>query len=145
MPHELSLTALYQFLSDAFDGGRPYEVTALGEGTATVVLPAEQVMTRPGGTVSGPTLMMMADAAAYAVVLAHIGPVALAVTSSLTINFLRKPEPVGVVADATLLKLGRKLAVVDVRLRSDGSAALVASATVTYAIPTGRSTPATAS
>ena len=145
MAHELSLSSLNQFLSDAFDGGRPYEVTALGEGTASVELPADQVAIRPGGTVSGPTLMMVADAAAYAVVLAHIGPVALAVTSSLTINFLRKPEPVGIIADATLLKLGRKLAVVDVRLRSEGTDALVATATVTYAIPTDPSNPATPS
>jgi uncharacterized protein (TIGR00369 family) len=134
--HALTLASLNQFLADAFDGGRPYVVTELGEGTATVELPADQVAIRPGGTVSGPTLMMVADAAAYAVVLAHIGPVALAVTSSLTINFLRKPQPVGVIGEATLLKLGRTLAVVDVRLRSEGRDDLVANATVTYAIPT---------
>jgi acyl-coenzyme A thioesterase PaaI-like protein len=79
--------------------------------------------------------MMVADAAAYAVVLAHIGPVALAVTSSLTINFLRKPEPVGVIGEASLLKLGRTLAVAEVRLRSTGRDDLVANAVVTYAIP----------
>jgi uncharacterized protein (TIGR00369 family) len=136
VPHALTLASLNQFLSDAFEGGRPYVVTALGEGTATVELPADQVALRPGGTVSGPTLMMVADAAAYAVVLAHIGPVALAVTSSLTINFLRKPEPAGVIGEATLLKLGRTLAVAEVRLRSDGRDDLVANAIVTYAIPT---------
>jgi acyl-coenzyme A thioesterase PaaI-like protein len=71
-------------------------------------------------------------------VLAHIGPVALAVTSSLNISFLRKPQPTGVEAEATFLKLGRKLAVVDVRLRSDGAPDLIAQAVVTYAIPSDR-------
>jgi uncharacterized protein (TIGR00369 family) len=141
VPHALTLESLNQFLADAFDGGRPYEVIELGEGTAKVLLPAENVTIRPGGTVSGPTLMMVADAAAYAVVLAHIGPVALAVTSSLTINFLRKPEPDGVIADATLLKLGRKLAVAEVKLRSEGHPELIASASVTYAIPSSASPP----
>ena len=94
-------------------------------------------MLRPGGTVSGPTQMGLADGAAYALILAHIGPVALAVTSSLNIAFLRKPQPADLVADATFLKLGRKLAVVDVRLRSEGSDDPIAQATVTYAIPSG--------
>jgi uncharacterized protein (TIGR00369 family) len=133
---QMTLEELNTFLADAFDGSRPYVIDGIQPGGVVASLPAEQVMIRPGGTVSGPTLMMLADAAAYAVVLAHIGPVALAVTSNLSIDFLRKPQPVGVVAAAELLKLGRTLAVVDVRLRSEGSPALIARASVTYAIPT---------
>jgi uncharacterized protein (TIGR00369 family) len=132
---QMALDELNTFLADAFDGSRPYVIDVIEPGRVVASLPAEQVMIRPGGTVSGPTLMMLADAAAYAVVLAHIGPVALAVTSNLSIDFLRKPQPVGVVADAELLKLGRTLAVVDVRLRSEGAPALIARASVTYAIP----------
>jgi acyl-coenzyme A thioesterase PaaI-like protein len=95
---------------------------------------------RPGGTVSGPTLMALADAAAWLVTLARIGPVELAVTSSLTIAFLAKPEPTDVLAHATLLRLGRRQSVSEVRLWSDGGTPdePVAHATVTYAIPTPR-------
>lgn len=91
---------------------------------------------RPGGTVSGPVLMAAADAAAYAAVLAAIGPVALAVTTNLSIAFVRKPaSDRDIVADASLLKLGARLAVADVRLFSEGVAEPVAQATVTYSIP----------
>ena len=134
-PLRMHVAELNDFLELAFGGDRPYEVVALAPGTAWLSLPAEHILLRPGGTVSGPTLMMLADAAAYAVILAHLGPVALAVTSSLTINFLRKPEPRGIEAEAAVLKLGRTLAVVEVRLRSAGSPHLVATAVATYAIP----------
>ncbi len=90
---------------------------------------------RPGGTVSGPTMMGLVDNAMYAVVLAMIGPVALAVTTNLNINFLRKPLPADLVAEATLLKLGRRLAVGEVSLFSEGVEGPVSHATVTYSIP----------
>jgi uncharacterized protein (TIGR00369 family) len=90
---------------------------------------------RPGGTISGPTMMALADTATYVAVLASIGPVALAVTTSLNINFLRKPEPRALVAECRLIKLGKRLAVGDVAIRSEGSEPLVAHATSTYSIP----------
>ncbi len=90
---------------------------------------------RPGGTVSGPTLMALADTAAWMAILSRIGPVVLAVTTSLHIDFLRKPALSDVLADATILKLGRRLGVVDVALRSAGSPEIVAKAQVTYSIP----------
>jgi len=91
---------------------------------------------RPGGTVSGPTMMALVDNAVYVALLAEIGPVALAVTTSLNINFLRKP-PAGsdVIAEAQLLKLGKRLAVGEVTLLSDGLADPIAHATATYSIP----------
>ena len=135
-PLRMSIDQLNDFLQEAFEGGRPYVVTHVESGRVRLEIPAAELVMRPGGTVSGPTLMMLADAAAWAAVLLHISPVALAVTSNLNISFLRKPEPVGVIADAEILKLGRKLATVDVRMRSEGSTAIVAQATVTYAIPT---------
>lgn len=90
---------------------------------------------RPGGTISGPALMTLADTAVYLLTLAHIGPIALAVTTNLNINFLRKPEPKDVIAETKLLKLGQRLAVGEVQMFSDGEAEVVAHATVTYSIP----------
>lgn len=92
---------------------------------------------RPGGTVSGPIMMALADAAMYALVLSRIGPVELAVTTNLSINFLRKPLPGDVMAEARMLKLGKRLAVGEVSLYSDGDANdnLVAHVTATYSIP----------
>src|SRR5690554_6029702 len=46
---------------------------------------------RPGGTVAGPVLMGLADAALYIAIFGEVGIVPLAVTTSLTINFMRKP------------------------------------------------------
>jgi uncharacterized protein (TIGR00369 family) len=93
-------------------------------------------MLRPGGTISGPTLMALADVAMYVVLLSAIGPVGLAVTTNLTINFLRKGAPgQDVVAEARLLKLGKRLAVGEVSLMSAGSPEPIAHVTATYSIP----------
>lgn len=93
-------------------------------------------MLRPGGTVSGPTLMALADFAMYVVLLSAIGPVALAVTTNLNINFLRKGQPgQDVVAVARLLKLGKRLAVGEVSLLSGTSPDPIAHVTSTYSIP----------
>src|SRR5690606_36911620 len=91
---------------------------------------------RPGGTVSGPTMMELADAAMYFLVLAQIGPVALAVTTNLNMNFLR--EPGRMVAKGLLLKLGKALAVGEIGIFSGTSKDPVAHATVTYSIPPKR-------
>src|SRR5258705_11839842 len=93
---------------------------------------------RPGGTISGPALMTLADMAMYFAVLSMIGPVALAVTTNLNINFLRKPAPADVISRATLLKLGKRLAVGEVTMYSDEDPEPVAHATVTYSIPPER-------
>src|ERR1700761_3381341 len=93
-------------------------------------------MLRPGGTISGPTLMALADFAMYVVLLSAIGPVGLAVTTSLNINFLRKGVPrQDVLAAARLLKLGKRLAVGEVNLSSAGSTDPIAHVTATYSIP----------
>jgi len=92
---------------------------------------------RPGGTIAGPIMMGLADAAMYALVLSRIGPVELAVTTELSINFLRKPAPGDVLAEARLLKLGKRLAVGEVRLWSESGSPdePVAHVTSTYSIP----------
>jgi uncharacterized protein (TIGR00369 family) len=90
---------------------------------------------RPGGTISGATMMALADFAMYVAVLAAIGPVGLAVTTSFNINFLRKPGRADLLAEAKLMKLGRRLAVGEVALTSAGSHDIVAHVTATYSIP----------
>jgi uncharacterized protein (TIGR00369 family) len=113
-------------------------VEHVGPGTARVRQAVGPGELRPGGTVSGPVMMGLADQAMYAALLGVIGPVALAVTTSLTINFLRKPgADADVAAVATLLKLGGRLAVGEVRIFSGTSDQPVAHATVTYSIPPG--------
>ncbi|WGS17042.1 MULTISPECIES: PaaI family thioesterase [unclassified Bradyrhizobium] len=93
-------------------------------------------MLRPGGTVSGPTLMGLADFAMYVVLLSAIGPVGLAVTTNLNINFLRKGQPgQDALAVAKLLKLGKRLAVGEVNLLSGSSPDPIAHVTATYSIP----------
>src|SRR5215470_4827722 len=93
-------------------------------------------MLRPGGTISGPTLMALADCAMYVVLLSAIGPVALAVTTNLTINFLRKGVPGhDIHAAAKILKLGKRLAVGEVSLMSAASPDPIAHVTATYSIP----------
>ena len=88
---------------------------------------------------SGPTLMSLADTAAWMAVLSRVGPALLAVTTSLHIDFLRKPALTEVLARARILKLGRRLGVIDVEMTSAGSSDLVAKAQVTYSLPPERS------
>jgi uncharacterized protein (TIGR00369 family) len=90
---------------------------------------------RIGGTVSGPTMFMLADTALFVAVLASVGPKALAVTTNMSINFLRKPAPKDLIAECRLLKLGARLAVGEVTIYSDGDEDPVAHATGTYSIP----------
>ncbi len=93
---------------------------------------------RPGGTVSGPSMFALADVAMYLAILSRIGPVALAVTTNCSMDFMRKPAAgMDLRAEARLLKLGRRLAVGDVLIYSEGLADPVARAGLTYAIPSG--------
>ncbi len=90
---------------------------------------------RPGGTISGPTMMELADFAMYVAVFSAIGPETLAVTTNLNINFLRKPAKADLLADARLMKVGKRLAVGEVSIYSDGQDEPVAHVTSTYSIP----------
>ncbi len=90
---------------------------------------------RPGGTISGPTMMALADFAMYVAVFSAVGPKTLAVTTNLNINFLRKPRQADLLADARLMKLGQRLAVGEVTIYSDGEDEPVAHVTSTYSIP----------
>jgi uncharacterized protein (TIGR00369 family) len=115
--------------------GRVLWVTHIRSGGLTMRLDPTERHLRPGGTLSGPSMVMLADVAAYAVILAHIGPVALAVTTSLNINFLRKPALAPLICDCSILKLGKRLAVIDTLLTQENAEGPVAQATATYSIP----------
>ncbi|MCF8478660.1 MAG: PaaI family thioesterase [Pseudolabrys sp.] len=90
---------------------------------------------RPGGTISGPTMMELADFAMYVAVFSAVGPQALAVTTNLNINFLRKPAQADLIAEAKLMKVGKRLAVGEVAILSAGQADPVAHVTATYSLP----------
>ncbi len=132
---ELDVAQLQDILEAAFPGNDVPRVEERFGETVVLCQPVTDRHGRPGGTLSGPTMMMLADTSAWMAILAQIGPVLLAVTTSLHIDFLRKPDFTDLMARATVLKLGRKLAVVDVSLYSRGHDELVAKAQVTYSIP----------
>lgn len=138
---KLDADALNAFLLRAFPGNDPElmaRVVEVGPGRVLLTQATATRNLRPGGVISGPTLMGLADAGAYTLVLAHIGEVAMAVTTSLTIHFLRPCKPGVLTAEATLLKLGRRIATCDVLMWTEGRDRPAAKATVAYAIPDGR-------
>ena len=113
--------------------GLSIEATWRGGGRVRQTFDAQSI--RPGGTISGPTMMALADFAMYVGILASIGPVPLAVTTNLNINFLRKPGARDLIAECRLLKIGKQLAIGEVTIRSDGADEPVAHVTSTYSIP----------
>lgn len=110
-------------------------VDAVTPGEVRARVPYQASFLRPGGTLAGPVLMALADFVTWGVVMSLIGPVKLAVTTSLNINFLRKPGPGDVLAVGKILKLGKRLAVGEVYLYTGASDHLVAHVTCTYSIP----------
>lgn len=135
----MTATEVHEFLGSVMPAATDrFEVLDVAPMAARVRMRIDEGNVRPGGTVSGPSLMALADTAMWVAVLAMIGPVALSVTQHLAIDFLRKPSLVDVVADARIHRLGSRLAVGDVLMYSDGDGdddGPVARATVTYSIP----------
>jgi uncharacterized protein (TIGR00369 family) len=125
------------FLKEQFrQVGPDFDVERLTSDGLVMRLKVTDMNLRPGGTVSGPTMFGLADLCFYCALLARIGPVALAVTTSAAIDFLRKPAAgQDLLAEARLLKLGKVLAVGDVMIHSAGQQAPVARASLTYSIP----------
>jgi uncharacterized protein (TIGR00369 family) len=138
----MSLDALRAFLNAEFPqmhfGGRTYHLEEVGPLSARLRMDYHERHLRPGGTISGPSMMALADLALYAAILAQLGPVALAVTTNLNFNFLRKPAQRALIAECRLLKLGKRLAVGEVSIMSEGDPAVVCHATGTYSIPSVR-------
>ena len=120
---KMSVAELERFLRDEFPqafSGDDITIESADGQTCLLRQRYSERMLRPGGTVSGPTLMTLADFAMYVVLLSAIGPIGLAVTTNLNINFMRKPEPADLIGEGRLLKLGKTLAVGDFTIWSDG-------------------------
>ncbi|WP_299896976.1 PaaI family thioesterase [uncultured Ruegeria sp.] len=137
MALEMNRDELSQYLKEVFPQVRKdFVVEDLTEDTITMRLVVQDQHLRPGGTVSGPSMFGLADVSVYAMVLARKGRQSLAVTTSSSFDFLRKPEGgADMIAACRLLKLGKTLAVGDVLLYSDGGDLPVARATMTYSLP----------
>jgi len=106
---------------------------SIEDGKAVMKLPYHLKSIRPGGSISGPHMMMLSDACMFAVVLSMLGEVKLAVTTSFNINFLRKPHETDLLAVGTIIKMGKRLAVIEVSVYSNED--IVSHATGTYSIP----------
>lgn len=134
---KMTATEVHDFITAAMPayGGAGFSVDAVEPDCVRVRFPYREHTLRPGGSISGPTMMTLADTAMYVLILAKLGPVALAVTQNLNIHFLRKPRQADLVAEARFLRLGRSSAVIDVLIRADGQDEPVAQSTGTYAIP----------
>src|SRR5262249_46238756 len=137
----ISLEELKQRLDaefpEAFRPGGSLSIVSIAHGASRLHYAFRPRSLRPGGTISGATMMVLADAAMYVAVLASIGWVPLAVTTNLSIHFLKKPGPRGLDAECRLLKLGKRLAVGEISIRSEGEEELAAHAVSTYSIPSG--------
>jgi uncharacterized protein (TIGR00369 family) len=135
----MTVEELERFLSaefpQVFNGASGLGIVEVWHEGCVVRQAYRETLIRPGGTISGPTMMALADFAMYVAVLGTIGPVSLAVTTNFSINFLRKPTQRDLLAQARLLKVGKRLAVGEVEIRSEGEGALVAHVTSTYSIP----------
>jgi uncharacterized protein (TIGR00369 family) len=140
MPVLMTVDELERFLAaefpQVFHADSGLTIDALWEGGCRVRQAFREASIRPGGTISGPTMMALADFAMYVAVLGAIGPVPLAVTINLNINFLRKPAQRDLTAAARLLKIGKQLVTGEVTIHSDGEDDPVAHVTATYSIPT---------
>lgn len=131
---KLTAEELTDFLASLFNR-RFAECKEVGHNRAVLQQQTDTRHLRPGGTISGPTLMALADAAMYGAILAQLGKVVMAVTTNLSINFLRKPKPGILTAEARILKLGKRLAMGEVYLYCEHDEEPVAHATLTYSIP----------
>lgn len=139
-PHSmLTRDQMEAFIDDVFPqinhGGRTKFIETVGPGSCTIRLKYDERYLRPGGTMSGPSMMELADLALYVAVLSVVGKVELAVTTNLSINFLAKPEKADLIAQCRLLKAGKRLCVGEVTIHSEGYALPVAHVTGTYSIP----------
>ena len=126
---------LDQIFSERHDSGPAIDIEDVWPMGARLRLKFEDRLLRPGGTIHGPAMFMLADLGIYVAMLATMGPVPQAVTTNLNINFLRRPAPRDMIGDIRLIKIGRRLAVGEASLISDGESELAAHAVGTYSIP----------
>ena len=137
-PRPFTLDELRAYLAELFPefwNRGDLRVEAIAPMAATVRLVHHPRNLRPGGTISGPAMFAVFDAALFVAILGEKGRVAQALTTSASINFLRKPAPADLIGEAKLIKLGQRLAVGEVALYSEGESKMVAHWTGTYSIP----------
>lgn len=115
--------------------GHDIAILSIAPGEAVLRLVPSERHLRPGGTVSGPTLVTLADVTAYAALLAHVGPEPMIVTTNINVNFMRRSALAPLLASCRILKLGKRLAVVEVGISPEAGGELIAHATATYSIP----------
>lgn len=137
MTQELKLTAaqIEAIFRQHFGNSNGLKVEEVREGYVRLRLPFHKWMLRPGNVVSGPALFTAADAAMYALVMAHLGPVMMAVTTNMNLHFLTAAPAGDVVAECTLLCMGSRLAVMEVSLFTGPDRVLAAHVTGTYSLP----------
>lgn len=136
MKQIMTIEELENFLQREFPQAAPlYSIKSFEDANMVIQMETDERHLRPGGTVSGPTLFSLADVSVYLIVLAYIGPKALAVTINCSIDFMRKPSPGILLAETRLLKLGRRLAVGEVYIYSKGQNSPFVRANLTYSIP----------
>ena len=136
MDSAVTAEAVNAFYKQHFSrGGAPETVLKVARDYALLQFQIDESHLRPGGYVSGPTQMGLADSAAYVAVFTRLGIVPMAVTSNLTINFMRPCIGSTVLAEAKVLKLGRTLAVIEVDVRAEGAAKAASHAVINYALP----------
>jgi uncharacterized protein (TIGR00369 family) len=143
MTDSLDIARIEALIEERFpqihSGGRVFSIEAVGERSACVRMHHHERMLRPGGTVSGVAMFSLADFSVYVAIIATLGEAGIAaVTTNLNINFLSKPEARDMTASVSLIRLGRRLAVGEARLYSEGQSDMVAHAIATYALPLDR-------
>jgi uncharacterized protein (TIGR00369 family) len=137
---KLDAEQVQKFLEEVWPGSTSaYEIEHIGNRTARLRMQYTPERLRPGGIISGPALMTLADCAVWVALLGDIGPEAMTVTVSLSINFFRPGRKADVIAETRLHRVGRRLATGDVLMYSEGDPDPIAQATVTYAIPSSNS------
>ena len=139
----LSADEVGRLIDNAFPGvnagKRTTVIESVADRSARVRLLLDERNIRPGGTLSGPAMFMLADFTIYVALIATLGPAAIAaVTSNLNINFLMRPEPADLIGEARIIRLGRRLAYAEVSISADGGSDLLAHATSNYVLPTAR-------
>jgi uncharacterized protein (TIGR00369 family) len=134
---EMEVPELHDFLAQEFPQvADEVRIVALDDESITVRLKVADRHLRPGGTVGGPAMFLLADVAAFCMILSRIGWRPLVVTTNAGIDFLRKPAADrDLLCEATILKMGRALVVIEARLFSEGAAPPVARANLTYSLP----------
>ena len=140
MTDSLDIARIEALIDERFpqihSGGRVFSIEAVGERSACVRMHHHERMLRPGGTVSGAAMFSLADFSVYVAIIATLGEAGIAaVTTNLNINFLSKPEARDMTASVSLIRLGRRLAVGEARLYSEGQSDMVAHAIATFALP----------